>query len=263
MFCPNCGATINDNSIFCPNCGYQKTNYNNNAKTTSILQHFKIKYVIIAVCLVIAFIFAKFLFTNITNVATHTFASEENKCKKYFVDAMEDLKSGNISSLKEYMVGDSLGSIDDLLLLVNADTNAVKKICSTIFHSYDYKIEDIVHNTDNDGFIIKVKLIVPNGEYINNVSKNILSKFDLTDLGVLFGAKKTKVTKIIDKILEGYKEVSVKDYGTESISFDVEMVNIDGKYKINNLNKFLNSSNIGKFINNIQPVISAINSFFN
>lgn len=95
------------------------------------------------------------------------------------------------------------------------------------------------------------------------MSKNILSKFDLTDLGVLFGSKKTKVTKIIDKILEGYKEVSVKDYGTESISFDVEMVNIDGKYKINNLNKFLNSSNIGKFINNIQPVISAINSFFN
>lgn len=45
MFCPNCGATINDNSIFCPNCGYQKTNYNNNARSTNFLQHFKIKYV--------------------------------------------------------------------------------------------------------------------------------------------------------------------------------------------------------------------------
>ena len=265
MFCPNCGSSMNENATFCPNCGYKNTNRSNKNDTFAFLKHINIKYILIVVCIIFALFVFKTIATNVLSTATSittVFSSEENKCRNDFIEAMDNLKSGNITELKQQIEGDSLGSIDKLLTVFKVDSNSVTDICKTLFKTYDYEIDEVIDN-GNDSFTIKTKIIVPGPEYISELSKKILSKFDLTDLGVFFGASSSKVSKIVNKIIEGYNEVDVKAYGGNSVDFDVKMVKVDGKYKINNFSNFLNKSQLGKFIDNIEPILSSIDSFLN
>lgn len=259
MFCPNCGKEMNEGAVFCPNCGFKNTNIRANASNKS--KSSIIKYVMILLCIVIGCFAVKSILFNGGN-ASLVVISEESKCKNDFDKAMNYLKQGDINSLKNCIAGGNLGSIDDLLSILSVDTNSMTDICKALFKSYDYDIENINDDGSNK-YTIKTKISVPGAEYITALTNKIVSKFDITDLGILFGARESKVSSIVNRIIDAYDEVDAKNYKENSVYFDVKMVKEDGKYKINNFSSFLNNSQIGKIIDSIKPVLSSINSFLN
>ena len=254
MFCSNCGTQLREGAKFCPNCGNVVKKKSNKKDVSSIFKQIKPVYAIAVLAIVVIFFIGRALFGVIGN-------SEADKCKEAFYVAMNELKIGDIDTLKQYMAGENIGAIEELLQAFNISDEATAKVMRVLFMSVNFDVVDVIKE-DTDRYILKTEVSLPDSEFWYEFQQNFWRKVELTDIGVIFG-RESKINKMIDKLIEAYNEVDIGQHGWSLLNYDIEVVKYGDRYVINNFSDFLDNSSIGQFVTAIRPILQLINSFLN